>query len=120
MDMADHCAILPNERINPHFGRALRAIESSKSQKSPVDQSAGRCAHPPARTDHPTVGKRATAPIEILTVGTGHPPCHQWCPEPVAPNRALYSHHQRFKFASSQPRASVDTSWDLPDLQNVV
>src|SRR5215467_4767129 len=42
-------------------------------------------------------------------------------PEPDAPRRALYSQHQRFKFASSQPRASVDTvddqtSCDLPDL----
>src|SRR6516164_690252 len=31
--MADHCAILPNERINPHFGRAARTIESSESGK---------------------------------------------------------------------------------------
>ena len=117
-DMADHCAILPNERINPRFGRAVRAIESSESQKSPVDQPASRCAHPTARTDHPTVGKHATARIEILAFGTGHPSCRQWCSEPVAPNRALYSQHQRFKFASSQPRASVDISWDLPDLQS--
>ena len=55
----------------------------------------------------------------------GHPPCHQWCPEPVAPNRALYSQHQRFQIASSQPRASVDTvddqtSCDLPDLHPLV
>src|SRR6516162_7736905 len=107
MDMADHCAILPNERINPRFGRAVRAIESSESQKSPVDQPASRCAHPTARTDHPTVGKHATARIEILAVGTDHPRC----PEPVALNRALYSQHPRFKFASSQRRASVDTSW---------
>ena len=41
---ADHCAILPNERINRYFGGA---VESSESQKSPVDQSAGRGAHPP-------------------------------------------------------------------------
>src|SRR6516165_9512902 len=41
--------------------------------------------------------------------------------KPGAPNPALYSQHQRFKFASSQPRASVDTVDDqtygaLPDL----
>ena len=61
MDMADHCATLPNERINPRFGRAARAIESSESQKSPVDQSASRCAHPHAQTDHPTVGNMPRA-----------------------------------------------------------
>jgi hypothetical protein len=118
MDMADHCATLPNERINPRFGRAARAIES---KNRPVDQPAGRCAQTPARIDHPTAGKHATARIEILAFGTGHPPCHRCALEPGAPNRPLYSHHQRFKFASSQPRASVDTVddqtyGDLPDL----
>jgi hypothetical protein len=33
MDIADRCAILPNERINPRFGRAAHAIESSESRK---------------------------------------------------------------------------------------
>ena len=62
---------------------------------------------------------------KVWPFGTGHPPCHQWCPEPVAPHRALYSQHQRFKFASSQPRTSMDTvddqtSCDLPDLHPCV
>ena len=71
MDMADHCAILPNERINPRFGRAAHAIESSESRKIAPLIKGGPLRNPPARTDHPTVGKHATARIEILAFGTG-------------------------------------------------
>jgi len=126
MDMPDHCATLPNERINPRFGRATRAIESSESRKiAPLINRPAAALKPPHESIHPTAGKHATARIEILAFGAGHPPCHRCALEPGAPNWPLYSHHQRFKFASSQPRASVDTVddqtyGDLPDLHHTL
>ena len=48
MDMADHCATLPNERINPRFGRATRAIESSESRKiAPLINRPAAALNPP-------------------------------------------------------------------------
>ena len=62
MDIADRCAILSNERINPRFRRAAHAIESSEPRKiAPLINRPAAAPNPPARIDHPTVGKHATA-----------------------------------------------------------
>ena len=48
MDIADRCAILPHERINPHFGRVARAIESSESRKiAPLINRPAAALNPP-------------------------------------------------------------------------
>jgi hypothetical protein len=45
---ADHCATFPNERINPRFGRAARAIESSESRKiAPLINRPAAALNPP-------------------------------------------------------------------------
>jgi hypothetical protein len=111
MDMPDHRATLLNERINPHFGRAARAIESSESRKiAPLINWPAAAPNP--RTNRSSNGRKNMRPraSEFWPLAQVHPTnATNRALEPGAPNRALYSHHQRFKFASSQPRVSVDT-----------
>src|SRR6516164_11637274 len=110
MDIADRCVILPNERINPHFGRAARGIESSESRKiAPLikGRPLPNPPHEPIIQRSENMRRRASkfwplAQVQPHDAANG-------ASEPGAPNPALYSQHQRFKFASSQPRASVDT-----------
>jgi hypothetical protein len=73
MDIADHCAILPNERINPRFGRAAHAIESSESRKiAPLIKRPAAAPNPPHESIiHRSENMRPR--IEILAVGIGHP-----------------------------------------------
>jgi hypothetical protein len=72
MDMVDHCATLPNERIDPHFGRAARAIESSESRK--IAPLINRPAAAP-NSPHESIIQRLEnmrPRLEILAFGTGH------------------------------------------------
>ena len=73
MDIADRCAILSNERINPRFRRAAHAIESPEPRKiAPLINRPAAAPNP----RHESIIQRSEnmrPRIENLAFGTGHP-----------------------------------------------